>query len=359
MPNAEQVKSTAERVAKPLLRVLAGDQRTPPPIWLMRQAGRYLPEYRAVRADAGGFLDLCYDSERSAEVTLQPIRRYGFDAAIVFADILLIPHALGQDVAFKQGEGPCLEPIRKAGDLAVLRPEGMLEKLEPVMGTLRILARELPSECALIGFAGAPWTVATYMVEGGSSKDYLTVKRWAFGEEPGFAALIDRLVEATADYLVAQVRAGAEVVQIFDTWAGVLPEAAFRRWCVAPVKAIVERFRAQCPTVPVIAFPRGAGPLLLGYAAETGVDGVSLDSAMPLAWARENLNDARVLQGNLDPALLVAGGQPMREGIATILEAMKGRSHIFNLGHGIVPPTPPEHVGELVATVRELAGRNG
>ena len=340
--------------AKPMLRALAGDALVPPPIWLMRQAGRYLPEYRELRAQAGSFLELCYAPDLACEVTLQPIRRFAFDAAILFADILLVPDALGQDVRFVEGEGPVLEPIRSVGDLAALDRSRLHDGVAPVYETVARLAKALPDEVALIGFAGAPWTVATYMVEGGTSRDHAIVRRWAFSDPDGFGRLIDLLVDATADYLIAQVRAGAEVVQLFDTWAGSLPESGFERWCIAPAKAIVERLREACPGTPVIAFPRGAGAGYARFVAETGVDAVSLDASVPLAWAAQTLQPSATVQGNLDPLILVAGGDVMASEVARIRGMLERGPFVFNLGHGIVPDTPPEHVGELVRLVRGL-----
>jgi len=341
---------------KLLLRALAGERLQRPPFWLMRQAGRYLPEYRELRQQAGSFLELCYDPALATEVTLQPIRRFAMDAAILFADILLVPQAMGRTLAFREGEGPVLEPLRHREDIARLRPGAIHDTLAPVYETLRRLQAELPQAVTLIGFAGAPWTVATYMVEGGSSRDFANVKRWAFEDPDGFARLIDALIEATADYLAAQVTAGAEVVQLFDTWAGVLPERDFERWCVAPVRAIVERLRAVHPDVPVIGFPRGAGAGYAGYAAAAGVDAVGLDWTVPLAWARDVLQPQAAVQGNLDPRYLVVGGAAMEAEIERILAALAGGPFVFNLGHGIVPETPPENVARLAELVRGFAG---
>ena len=344
--------STDPGPSKPLLRALGGETMSPPPIWLMRQAGRYLPEYRRVRERAGGFLELCYDPALAAEVTLQPIKRFGFDAAILFSDILIVPHALGCEVGFDEGHGPRLDPLRDTGDLGRLRDDGIGERAAPIYETVSRVAGALPDGVALIGFAGAPWTVATYMVEGGTGRDFAATKLWAFGDPDGFEQLIDILVAATADYLVGQVAAGAEALQLFDSWAGALPESGFERWCVAPTRELVARVKAACPDVPIIGFPRGAGPMLTRYAAATGVDAVSLDSAVPAAWAVEELQTRWALQGNLDPLYLVAGGAPMAEAAGAILDAMGHGPFIFNLGHGVVPQTPPEHVTALVETVR-------
>jgi uroporphyrinogen decarboxylase len=337
---------------KPLLRCLAGETLVRPPIWLMRQAGRYLPEYRDVRLGLPSFLDLCYRPDLAVEVTLQPIRRYAFDAAILFSDILVVPDALGQTVAFEEGRGPILEPVRSLADLARLRPEGIHEKLAPVYETVRRLAKALPPEIALIGFAGAPWTVATYMVEGGTSRGFEKVQLWAYRDPASFAKLIDCLVLATIEYLSAQIAAGAEIVQLFDSWAGILPESAFRRWVVTPTLRIVTALRRRHPSVPIIGFPRGAGFQHAEYFATTGVTALGLDTTIPLDVGRDGLQKFGPVQGNLDPLLLVAGGAPMAASVAAILAAFSSRPFIFNLGHGIVPQTPTEHVAELVAQVR-------
>ena len=290
---------------KPFLRTLAGEAVWPPPVWLMRQAGRYLPEYRATREQAGGFLDLCYTPDLAVEVTLQPLRRFGFDAAILFSDILVIPHALGQTVAFKQGEGPVLDALKDEADLSRLSVARVLEHMAPVLETVRGLAASIPKQTALIGFAGAPWTVATYMIEGGGSKDFARTKEWAYGRPDLFGRLIDILVEATGDYLIAQIDAGAEAAQIFDTWAGALPEAEFRRWVIDPIGRITRRIQAERPGVPVIGFPRGAGPLYPDFARQTGVTAVSLDTALPCDWAVREIQPLVVTQGNLDPIHVV------------------------------------------------------
>ena len=338
---------------KLLIRTLRGEVADCPPVWLMRQAGRYLPEYRELRARSGTFLDLCYTPEHACEVTLQPIRRFGFDAAILFSDILVIPDALGQKVAFKQGEGPVLEPLRSADDIDRLDRGRVIDHLAPVFETVQLLRRELPENVALIGFAGAPWTVATYMVEGGSSRDFATVKAMAYGAPDDFDRLIALLADATADYLIAQADAGAEVLQLFDSWVGVLPDMAFMRWVIEPTKRIVARIRAVHPTIPLIGFPRGAGVMYLPYAAGTGVDAVSLDTAVPLDWAAHEVQTMVAVQGNLDPILLRAGGKALADGVRRIRRTFAGGPFVFNLGHGIVPDTPPEHVAELVAVLRE------
>ena len=339
--------------AKPLLEVLQG--RTVPrvPIWLMRQAGRYLPEYRAVREKAGSFLDLCFTPELAAEVTLQPLRRFALDAAIIFSDILVVPTALGQRVAFEEGHGPVLEPVRTPKDLGRLSKERFDETLRPVGEAIGLVRKKLPAETALFGFAGAPWTVASYMVEGGSGGDFATIKAWAYGDPDSFAGLIDLLVEVTAEYLLQQVDAGADVLQIFDSWAGVLPDAALERWGLQPTAEIVRRVRAKRPEVPIIVFPRGVGANYLRYAAECDCAGLSLDTSVAPAWAARELQPRKVVQGNLDPLLLVVGGDAMRDVATRILDSLGDRRFIFNLGHGILPQTPPEHVAALCGLVHD------
>jgi uroporphyrinogen decarboxylase len=337
---------------KRLLRVLAGEAVSPPPIWLMRQAGRYLPEYRKVREKAGSFLDLCYTPELAAEVTLQPVRRFGFDAAILFADILLVPHALGLELSFVEGEGPRLAWPGGRIDTAILRrAEEVDATLSPVYATVRELRRTMPAETALIGFAGAPWTVATYMVAGRGTPDQAPARRLAFADPACLEALIARVTEATVRYLDGQVAAGAEVVMLFDSWAGALTPPAFERLAVQPVRRIVDELRARHPDVPVIGFPRGAGALYAGYGAATGVDAVGLDAQVPLGWARAVL-PRTALQGNLDPVLMVVGGAAMAEEARRIVREMEGHPHIFNLGHGITPDADPRHVEALIRAVR-------
>jgi len=335
-----------------LLRALNGESLSPPPVWLMRQAGRYLPEYREVRASAGGFLDLCHSPDKATEVTLQPIRRYGFDAAILFSDILVVPDALGQKVTFAEGEGPRLNPLRKAEDLSVLSKIGFQDKVRTVWRTVEQLRQALDPSVALIGFAGSPWTVATYMVEGRGSKDYAVVKKMAYGDPGLFQAIIDILVEASFDYLIGQIDHGAQVIQLFDSWAGVLPETEFERWVIAPTKILVSRLKAARPEIKIIGFPKGAGVLAEAYALETGIDGISLDSSQSLSWAVKTLSPRFTLQGNLDPILLVTGGPALERAVDRILETTKGVPFIFNLGHGIVPETPPENVKALMERVR-------
>jgi uroporphyrinogen decarboxylase len=338
---------------KPLIRALKGETVKSPPIWLMRQAGRYLPEYRQVRARAGSFLDLCYNPKLATEVTLQPIRRFGFDAAILFSDILVVADALGQKVGFEEGRGPVLEALKDGKDLARLSLDKFHDRLAPVYETVGRIRQELPPETALIGFAGAPWTVASYMIEGGSSRDFATAKSWMYGRVTDFAALIALLVEATSQYLIRQVEAGAEILQLFDSWAGALSHPDMRHFSLAPLRQIAANVHAAHPKVPIILFPRGIGAGYLDFAAEKFAEGLSLDQSVPLEWARDHLQARACLQGNLDPQLLVGGGRSMSAGVARILNRLGKGPFIFNLGHGIVPETPPEHVAELVKLVRE------
>lgn len=340
------------RKNKPLLDVLRGEKTKRVPFWFMRQAGRYLPEYKTLRKNAGSFLDLVYTPDFAIDVTLQPVRRFTMDAAILFADILVIPHALGQNVAFEEGRGPVLEPLDPAAPLEGLKAANIHRTLAPIYETIKGVRAELPDDVALIGFAGAPWTVATYMVEGGGSADHAKTKTWAYKDPEGFQILIDLLVDASTDYLLEQIKSGAEVVQLFDTWAGSLPEAAQRRWCIEPVREITSRLRRVYPGIPVIAFPRGAGPLYVNYAGDTGVNCLGIDTALPPRWAAENIQPITAVQGNLDPRLVVVGGAAMKEAAREILTALKDGPHIFNLGHGIMPETPPEHVQELSDLLR-------
>jgi uroporphyrinogen decarboxylase len=341
---------------KTLLRVLSGEAVWPPPMWLMRQAGRYLPEYRAVRAKVPDFIALCTNPDLAAEVTLQPIRRYGFDAAILFSDILILPWALGHGLAFKEGEGPVLPPLRTAAGVAALDPSRVTEATAPIMETVRNvragLTREGFHDTALIGFAGAPFTVACYMVEGGGSRDFAATRGMAYRDPLLFGRLIDVLTEATIVYLCAQVAAGAETVMLFDSWAGVLSPDLFRAHVVAPTRRIVSALRARFPHLPVIGFPRLAGMLLGEYARETGVQAAAMDTGMDPALAASQVPGSVALQGNLDPLAVVAGGAAMTVAAGAVLQAMRGRPFLFNLGHGIVPQTPPEHVAALVELVR-------
>jgi uroporphyrinogen decarboxylase len=340
---------------KLLLRALSGETLQRPPFWLMRQAGRYLPEYRELRRQAAHFLEFCFSPELAAEATLQPIRRFGMDAAILFSDILVIPHALGRIVQFREGEGPVLEKLSTREEAEALALEGMLERLEPVYAAIERVKTVLPQDIALIGFAGAPWTVATYMVEGGTSRDFGTVKRWALADPESFDVLIDRLAEATIAHLSAQIDAGVEAVQLFDSWAGVLPEAAFRRVVIQPTRRIVEALRERHPRVPVIGFPRGAGLMYRAYVTETKVHAVGLDSMVPCEVARRTLQSLVPVQGNLDPLLLVAGGSAMETAVAAIRASFCGGPFVFNLGHGVLPDTPVEHVAHLAELLRRAS----
>jgi uroporphyrinogen decarboxylase len=331
---------------------LHGKAISPPPIWLMRQAGRYLPEYRATRADAGSFLSLCYNPALATEVTLQPIRRYGFDAAILFSDILVVPDALGQSVSFVEGEGPRLDPIREAAALARLKPEAAHTKYAIICETVARLRQDLPRETALIGFCGAPWTVATYMVGGQGSTDQAHARGLAYRDPKAFQQLMDILVDSSIEYLSAQVTAGADVLQIFDSWAGSLPDGEFAKWVIAPTQRIVAALKAKHPGTPIIGFPRGTSGLSKLFMDQTRVDAISCDTAMPLSVMRELQNDGKTVQGNVDPLLLVAGGDALNRRIDETLATLGDKPFIFNLGHGIVPHTPPAHVAQLVERVR-------
>jgi uroporphyrinogen decarboxylase len=335
-----------------LLRSLGGEALWPPPIWLMRQAGRYLPEYRLTREQAGSFLELCYNPVLATEVTLQPIRRYGLDAAILFSDILVVPDALGQSVSFREGEGPRLDPLRTPADLGRLRLAATRPKFDRVFETVARLRQDLPGETSLIGFCGAPWTVATYMVAGRGTPDQAEARLWAYRDSASFQAVVDLLCEVSLEYLSGQVRAGAEVLQIFDSWAGSLPDTEFARWVVAPTMRLVSALKERHPAVPIIGFPRGAGDKLTSYVAATRVDGISCDSGVPLALMAGELSTRVTVQGNLDPLALVAGGTALAARTLEILAALRGKRFIFNLGHGIVPETPPENVAVLVDLVR-------
>ncbi|MDB6181393.1 uroporphyrinogen decarboxylase [Paracoccus fistulariae] len=340
-------------MTKTLLRALAGEALPTPPIWMMRQAGRYLPEYRATRAKAGDFLSLCYNPELAAEVTLQPIRRFGFDAAILFADILLIPQALGADLWFVTGEGPRLSTITSATGVAALRPaDAIHDKLSPIYETVRILSRELPAETALIGFAGAPWTVATYMIAGRGTPDQGPAHAFKQADRAAFSALIDRITEATILYLSAQIEAGAEVVKIFDSWAGSLKGADFDDFAVAPARRIIEALKQRHPDIPVIAFPREAGQRYIGFARATGADCVALDNSVAADWAAEHVQIDGCVQGNLAPQHMVTGGPDLVAEAQRITRAFRGRPHIFNLGHGITPDADPDNVAAMIEAVR-------
>lgn len=338
---------------KLLLRALAGETLEVPPIWMMRQAGRYLPEYRATRAQAGDFLSLCYNSELAAEVTLQPIRRYGFDAAILFADILLIPDALGADLWFVTGEGPRLSTIETADDFAKLKDADDIHgHLAPVYETVRILSRELPEETALIGFAGAPWTVATYMIAGRGTPDQGPAHALKAENRALFEALLDRLTEATIAYLSAQIDAGAEVVKLFDSWAGSLKGQDFEDYALAPAKRIISALKDKHRDIPIIAFPREAGEKYIGFAKATGADCVALDNSVDAAWAAEHVQVDGCVQGNLASSHMVTGGEALVSETRRIVDAFSKGPHIFNLGHGITPDADPENVQLMIDTVR-------
>jgi uroporphyrinogen decarboxylase len=339
-------------VHKAILDVLNHQQRSPPPIWLMRQAGRYLPEYRALREKAGDFLTLCFTPELAAEVTLQPVRRFGFDAAILFSDILVIPHALGQAVRFAAGEGPQLDPIADRQALMRLRLELDHGVLAPVYETIRRVKAGLAPEVTLLGFCGAPWTVASYMIAGHGTPDQQPARMFAYGDPEAFAGLMDKLVDASAAYLVRQLQAGVDAVQIFDTWAGVLPAEEFSRWCIGPTQRIVAKVRSHVPDAKVIGFPRGAGAGLLRYVEDVPVDAVGLDWMADPAFVRDQIQWRVPVQGNLDPLALIAGGSALDRSIDNILAAFSERPFIFNLGHGILPQTPIAHVEQMIARVR-------
>ena len=336
---------------KPMLAVLRGERLDPPPVWMMRQAGRYLPEYRALRADRGSFLNLVYDSDAACEVTLQPLERFGeLDAAILFSDILIVPFAIGQNLTFVAGEGPRLTPPLIESELDGLAAEPA--RLEPIYATVAKVKAKLAPDKTLIGFAGSPWTVATYMVAGQGSRDQSEARRLAYLDPSRFGAILERIEAVTLDYLGGQIEAGAEAVQLFDSWAGSLSPAQFERWVVAPTARLAEALHQRYPGVPVIGFPKGAGGKLPAYARETGVDAVGVDETVDAHWANEALPDALPVQGNLDPLALIAGGDAMRSAVDSILDAFRGRPHIFNLGHGILQDTPIDHVEAMLAYVK-------
>ena len=337
---------------KPLLSCLNGCVQPTVPVWYMRQAGRYLPEYRRTRSTAGTFLDLCYNPELATKVSLQPIERYNLDGVILFSDILVVPHALGYDVDYIEGKGPILEKLEIGGSLPEYNKTRFLSRLSPVFKTLEELAIKAPNSATLIGFAGAPWTIATYMIEGGSSRDFSRAKGWTYADPDSFQSLIDYLVISTADYLIEQVSAGAEVLQLFDSWAGVLNENHLERWSIKPLENIVALVKKSCPDIPIIIFPKGVGIQYTSYLGIDGLSCLSLDSSVPLNWARDNLQKHVVVQGNLDPQLLASGGNSMIYEAERILDIFSGQPFIFNLGHGIVPQTPPHHVSELTQFIR-------
>jgi uroporphyrinogen decarboxylase len=337
---------------KPLLRVLEGKRETVPPVWMMRQAGRYLPEYRAVRATVGGFLDLCFNPELAAEVTLQPVRRFGFDAAILFSDILVVPLALGRRLWFAEGEGPRLEPMLNAKDLLSLRRDANLHILLPIYETVVNVRAQLGARTTLIGFCGAPWTVATYMIAGRGTPDQALAKQMAAREPQAFQHLVDCLVETSAGYLAKQLEAGADLVQIFDTWAGALPTADFERWCVQPTKQLIAKLREKKPGAKVIGFPRGADKNIPRYVEETKVNAVSLGNEIDRAFARDKIQRRVPIQGNVDPLALLEGGAVLDGEVDAVLQAFGSGPLIFNLGHGILPQTPIAHVEQMLKRVR-------
>ena len=346
MPELEDTQA-----GKPLLAVLKGERRDPPPVWMMRQAGRYLPEYRKLREEKGSFLDLVYDSEAAAEVTLQPLQRFaGLDAAILFSDILIVPFAIGQNLSFVAGEGPRLTPPLMSATLDELT--AFPARLDPIYETVRTVSKRLGKDKALIGFAGAPWTVATYMIAGQGSREQSEARRLAYNDPGQFSAIIERIEGLTFDYLSGQIEAGAEAVQLFDSWAGSLAPAEFERWVIAPTARLIERLKARHPSVPVIGFPKGAGGKLAAYASETKVSAIGIDETVDPAWANRELPKRLPVQGNLDPLALFAGGDALESAVSRILDAFADRPHIFNLGHGILQETPIAHVEELMVLVK-------
>lgn len=335
---------------KPLLSVLRGERRDPPPIWLMRQAGRYLPEYRELRASKGGFLELVYDPEAAAEVTVQPLRRFAFDGAILFSDILIVPYAMGQDLWFEAGEGPRLAPRMTESSMDELKPA--MERLEPIYETVRKVKPQLPEMTTFLGFAGSPWTVATYMIAGQGSREQAEARILAYSDPGKIESILDRIARVTVDYLSGQVAAGVDAVQLFDSWSGSLSPSQFEQFVIGRTAWIVAEFKKRHPDVPLIGFPKGAGGKLGAYARETGVNAIGLDETVDPFWANRELPDDLPVQGNLDPLALLAGGEPMRQSVRRILDALGGRPHIFNLGHGISKETPIAHVEELVELVK-------
>lgn len=343
---------------KSLLQVLNGKTIPRPPVWMMRQAGRYLPEYRAVRAKAKNFLDLCYTPSLAAEITLQPLRRFPLDAAIVFADILLVADALGQPLRFEEGEGPRLDPLTETG-VSALRGEVDIARLSPVFETIRRVKQDLPDHAALIGFCGAPWTVATYMIAGQGTSDQAPARLFAYRHPKTFSLLIDRLVEASIPYLCGQIEAGAEAVQIFDSWAGILAPGELRRWCLAPLRRLAGELKRRHPAIPIIAFPRGAGLLYEDFAKESLIDALGLDWTVDPAWAADRLQKHKPVQGNLDPLALQAGGEALNQGVDAILTRLGQGPLIFNLGHGITQHTPIAHVDQMLERIRTFPNPEG
>jgi uroporphyrinogen decarboxylase len=343
---------TSNRVHNPIFAVLHGQRQTVPPIWLMRQAGRYLPEYRDLRGQVETFLDLCLNPRLAAEVTLQPVRRFSFDAAILFSDILVVPYALGQKVEFTAGEGPVLEAIGDGDPRQLFQDSSDLASLAPVYDTIGLVKQSLSPNVALLGFCGAPWTVATYMIAGRGTADQAPARLYAYQQSDRFAQLMNILVEASANYLIHQLQAGADAVQIFDTWAGVLPPEEFARWCIAPTRRLIERVRDKVPDAKVIGFPRGAGASLVPYLEGAPVDAVGLDWMIDKKFARNEVQKCKPVQGNLDPLALLAGGAALDRAVDEVLEAFGAGPFIFNLGHGIVPQTPITHVEQMLKRVR-------
>ncbi len=343
---------TDRRSEKPILNVLRGHAVEPRPVWLMRQAGRYLPEYRELRAKASDFLDLCFTPSLASEITLQPIRRFGFDAAILFADILVVPHALGQKVWFVEGEGPRLDPAT-GESIGRLKSGSVRSTLAPIFETIDRVKSQLPKSTTLIGFAGAPWTVATYMIAGRGSDDSAAARLFAYRQQRDFTALLDILVEATSEYLIAQIDAGAEALQVFESWAGTIPSNHVEAHSLVPIERIIKHVHKHAPSIPIIVFPRGAGANYARYATETGATGISLDSHTPLAFAVQAFPAGTVLQGNLDPLALIAGGDTLKTAVEDVKAQSQGRAHIFNLGHGVRPETPVEHVAQLMQLIRK------
>jgi uroporphyrinogen decarboxylase len=340
----------ADSVGKPLLAALRGERRDPPPIWLMRQAGRYLPEYRELRASRGGFLDMAYNPEAAADITLQPLRRFAFDGAILFSDILVVPHAMGMDLTFVAGEGPRLSPPLSGARIRDLKPE--IERLDPIYETVRRVKAQLSPATTFLGFAGSPWTVATYMIAGQGSREQAEARQLAYADPGKMDAILDIVSRITVDYLSRQIEAGVDAVQLFDSWSGSLAPAQFEQLVIARTSWIVGELKKLHPDTPVIGFPKGAGGKLRAYASETGVDAIGLDETVDPSWAARELPPQMPVQGNLDPLALIAGGEQLRAATRRILDAFADRPHIFNLGHGIQQTTPIAHVEELVALVK-------
>ena len=335
---------------KPLLAVLKGERRDPPPMWLMRQAGRYLPEYRALRAEKGGFLELVYDPAAAAEITIQPLRRFAFDGAILFSDILIVPYAIGQDLWFEAGEGPRLAPKMSEARIRDLEPA--MQRLDPIYETVRLVKAQLDPSTTFLGFAGSPWTVATYMIAGQGSREQAEARALGYRDPAKMDAILDIIAQVTVDYLAGQIEAGVEAVQLFDSWAGSLSPAQFERYVIAPNAWIVSELKKRHPDTPIIGFPKGAGGKLGAYAREVGADALGLDETVDPVWANREIPAGMPVQGNLDPLVLLAGGEPLETSVARVLDALGSRPHIFNLGHGIGKETPIEHVERLVALVK-------